>query len=122
MTRLGIDLRGLAATTFANDCAFATIKVVTQGEWKPGLDAGHETTTREHKGRAYKIYFDSSDIDGTTVRHEDCRIRVYRATLPNGVEPTTKDRLSFGGIDYEIVHVGGDEACFEIHARGPGHA
>jgi hypothetical protein len=120
--RFGINLASITSRILGSGAQRLTLKKVTDGAWQPGYDQGKERTTTDHLCRGYRVEFDSSLVDGTTVRKEDCIIRVYAKSLPASVQPTANDRIVLAGTEYEIVHVGGDpaQAVHVLHARGPG--
>lgn len=125
MTRFGVDLAGMVHGEFAPGARDVVLTVRTSTTWKAGGDQGKNKTTTDYPCRGYKVEFDSSLIDGTNVRTEDCMIRIYRRSLASSVEPTSKDRVTLGGVNYEIVAVKGDDiggSMWVLHVRGPGRA
>jgi hypothetical protein len=99
----------------------ATLTKVTPGTRTPGeLGAGTNPTSIAHPCEGIVQSFDTGLIDGTLIRREDRRISLLIATLPDGVEPKTSDKITIDGATYVILGVPDRDAAkfmFICHGR-----
>ncbi len=119
--RFGIDLAGIVHETFAPDGDPMTLVKVSTGELKDGGISGRETSTTEYPCAGYRVEYDSSRIDDEMILKNDCELRIYPRTLPDGVRPSGRDTIVHDGTTFSVVMCKWDQAksMHVVQARGP---
>lgn len=122
-TLLGVNLGNLVNQTFgpstdANNCVLTK---VTNGALKAGNASGREQTTVDYPCRGYKVDDKSKTAEKTSVHYRDTEVRIYMASLPDGVIPTKNDKVTVSGVTYKIERVGGNaDSVISLFVQGPG--
>lgn len=82
----------------------ATLIRVTSGTRTPDVQSGGTNpTSTTHACRATVATFESTQIDGTLVKHEDRVISIFAATIVGGAVPQVNDKITIDGDTYRIV-------------------
>lgn len=103
----GLDIPGLIADAHARRGGLdeATLHVVTAGSRGADPTAGTTPTEADKAARGILDDFTDREIDGTLVVAGDRRVILLAATIEDDAVPSPNDRLTIGGVKYEIVRV-----------------
>lgn len=118
----GISLQGLVHDEFEPERGEPmTLLRVTAGDVKTGGITGRDTTTTEYPCTGYRVDYDSSRVDGEQILKNDCMLRVYPLSLPEGIRPSARDKVVHDGTTFSIVDRRWDQAksMHVIQARAP---
>ncbi len=124
-------IRNKLATAFAPHVLDATLTKVTTGTRTPSAQAaGTNPTSTDYPCKGFARGFESTQIDGTTIKSEDRDVAVFGGSLPDGVTPAPGDKITIEDppdsgttVTYRIVTDGlgvrrdSVGAVYKCHAR-----